>query len=541
MDLQVNTTTTTASENGRSPREIRIFNYAVVKHIVHVCLFVLVTLYTGYVMVWGGDNIPADSKKTIYFVYAILVAYTINRISLYKRTLFILVDWMVDVFQETIYRNIVIAAVSICQLGFVAFLCWQNIDRLYAFVTAIGLIVVSLMLNAQRIKSMPWSVILRSLNLHFNLAIVMFYWPWGRRCIIEFGNMIVSYLKFSEIGARFVYGNMLVDQFVFAFYVLSAIYLSFMTIAILSHLGFIDYLKTLSLKLTFMIGITPIEGVFGLVNTCLSMTETCVVVRKNLERMTRSELFALMVTGMSTISFTALFGYVSLGADIDCLIISLIVSIPCSFAFSKMYATPPITTTSRYDQHILNPNINEICPSHDDENNDDAKKNLLDKCLDSMVDANFVIRVIIGNLIAIMSFITFVDKFVEIALCPFVDNMGLFKTLTLALSYIMPVMGINYTESYMLSEMFVKKILINEFVAFEILGKRFKEIASERAIIIANIMMCGFGNISAVGMLTSVIASLTDNKVRVTNIAFKSLYVACIVNIYCACIMSLLF
>lgn len=540
------TTVENISQNNLLLKVSKIFGYLI--------LFTLYTTYTLYAAIWC-DKIERDTAQLIIYLYGILIIYLCNRYSIYKKTLFKLTEWICDVFQETKYRNISMGLVSGCEIAIILYQCYHDMARLYSFLFATAIVAVSIIINVRNIQRIEWSVVLRSFNLQFLLATLLFYFPYGRQFMLEIGRGIVKYLKYSEIGATFVYGNMLMDQFILAFYILSAIYLSLMTIAILRYMGFIEFLKEVSVKVSFLLGITPTEGVFGLVNTCLSMTETCVVIKNQLEDLSSSELFSLMVTGLSTISFTALFAYVSLGANIDYLIISVIISIPCSFAFSKIFMPfqpPPQVLseglpTTHQERRPLNNNdtrnrqIGENDNAENSSNDDKTKTNILDECLKSMMEANFIIQVIISNLIAMVSFTAFLDKLVEIILSPFIEDMGLFKLLTFLISYIMPATGVDERDSYIMSEMFVKKILINEFVSFEILGKASKQTISERSLVMANFILCGFGNISAAGMLSSIISSLTDYKINCSRLVFKSLFVACIVNIYCACTISILF
>ena len=501
--------------------------------------FILSTLYIAYIFVYS--DLTKEELTVMSFLYSIIVLFVLNRIQLYKRFIFKYIEIFLDIFQENIYRDILNSIITAGILSFVTYLCSQNLKRVYALCSMTALLLISFIINIKHVADIRWNVVLRSLNLQFIMATLLFYFPYGRECIIYIGRGIVEYLKFSEVGATFVYGNMLMNEFVFAFYILSAIYLSLMTIAILRHIGFLDYIIGFSEKLSFLIGISSIEGVFGIVNIFLSMTETCVVVRNSLDKLSKSELFSLMVTGLSTISFTALFGYVSLGANVDYLLISSIISIPCSFAFSKIYV--PVTNEVA--------SVQETCPLqqfdstlHDSNNNNDGNeergKNILDKCVDAIVEANFIVQMIIGNVIAIMSFVAFVDKFIELLLRPFVVDMGILKCLSFAVAYIIPVLGVDPLDAKIIAEMFVKKILVNEFVAFEILGKNVDTFTSERSIAIANFLVCGFGNISAAGMLTSIICSITNFKVNSSSLMVKSLIIACIVNIYCACTISIL-
>lgn len=290
----------------------------------------------------------------------------------------------------------------------------------------------------------------------------------------------------------------------------------------------------------------------GIVNICLSMTETCLIIRTNLQHLQRSELFALMVCGLSTASFTALFAYVNLGANIDYLIVSAIISIPCSFALAKIFEPPTRVhdylsrseiTPLRNRAHLMGPEIIAM----------ERRIHFLDKCSESIRDAGTVIQLIIGNLIAIMSFVTFLDRFVSFLTRPFVGSsinnnlyhnhdidLGLIKLLTYITGWFFMGLGVDSADILIVGEIFIRKILINEFAAFKMLGKVMHKLTTTRSLAVANVLLCGFGNISAAGMLSAIISSLSNNKVQTTSILFKALAIACLVNIYCACTISIL-
>ncbi|WBR61426.1 Na+ dependent nucleoside transporter C-terminus [Drosophila suzukii associated hytrosavirus 1] len=491
--------------------------------------FTMATMYTIYVLTCS--MMPEDERTIVAFLYGILVLYMATRLQLYKRILFPYIEIVLDIFQETIYRDILTGIIFTCLVGFKIYLCFEYPRRIYAVCFRLVLLGIGVALNWRRADQIPWNVVLRALNLHFLLSIVLVYIPFGSYCMTGVGRVLMQFLKFSEVGSSFVYGHMLTDHFIFAFYTLSAIYLSYVTVALLRYIGFLDFIVSYSQRLTFWIGITPAEGVFGLVNIFVSMTETCLLVRHSLEKFSRSELFSLMVTGLSTISFTALFGYVSLGAKAEYLITSCIVSIPCGFAFAKIFSVS-------YDDNPPNPiglnEISQIIRSEGEENT----KNVLDKCVEAIVEANFAIQIIVGNIIASLSLMAFTDRLVEILIHPFFENMGLLKILITGITYIIPMLGVELEDSRILAEMFVKKMLVNEYLAFDILGK--SVLKSNRSEAIANFMLCGFGNIASAGMLSSIIGSVTNFKVNTSSMLLRAVCVASMVNIYCACTVSLL-
>lgn len=564
----------TIREDEHVVRNQHIQNYSTQVYIKTIALasaFIISTIYIIYVALFG--DITTTNYTSLLILYIWNVLYIVLQLKIFQAYIAKYVLKFFDIFQEDKYRDTLNSIILLLISSFIIYQCFVDLTRLYPVCFGLVLITLSIIYNIRNVLNIKWSVVVRSFNMHFILALLLFYFPLGRKCIYWFGQYIVKYLSYSKIGATFIFGQMLMDQYVFAFYVLSSIYLSFVTIAILRYLRIFDSIAKLSFVLSFCLGITPIEGICGTFNIFLSMTETCIVIRKRIKYLSLSEIFSLMVLGLSTVSFTALFGYIVLGADIDYLIISSIISIPCAFGFSKIFypndevcdylvrsTLRPITNMDTLEPSMQPPpplspiyaadpssfaeegNVNALL------NNDDNNQNLLDKntnnffdvFMQSVIDANFVIRVIIGTIIAVMSFVACLDEIVKMILSPVVEDMGMINCLVYLISKIIPFMGIDESDASLVAQMYVNKVMINEFTAFTILGKNIKQIKSVRTIAMVNIMLCGFGNISAAGMLTSIIYSLTNNSIKVSNLVCKSLLVACIVNIYCACTIAVL-
>lgn len=529
---------------------------AYVRELKHIIIGLTFTAYIIY-----GAIVNKFDNDLFYYLYGFYILYEINRCGLYRLTIQKLVDIVLDIFEETIYRNYITCIISLIISGAVGYQCYLDTTRIYPLCSNLIMLLVASLVNFRKIISIHWSVVVRSLNMHFMLAFVFFFFSFGRRVILSVGEGIVSYMKFSELGSRFVYGNSLIDGSVFAFYVLSTVYLSFMTVAVLRHIGFLDYMVELSQKFAFTLGISPIEGAFGIMNMFLSMTDTCLIIRCRLTKLCISELFALLVTGMSTISCTAFFAFVSMGANINYLLTSCIIAIPCSFMFAKIFhpadnaieysyrsEIQPLHTISEIQNNQRpssadNPNIDDKdINNNNNDNNFDVqteRRGLFDKCTDSLADATIVIQCIISNFIAIMSFVAAIDYTVKIFMSPFVKDTGLLSSLSYIIAYVLPMMGVDRHDASLVAEMLVKKIMINEFVSYRILGENINNFKTERSLGIANAMMCGFGNISAAGMLSAIIALLTRKQVNVSHLIIKALIVACMVNVFCACTLAL--
>ena len=83
--------------------------------------------------------------------------------------------------------------------------------------------------------------------------------------------------------------------------------------AVLYHLGVMQrVVDVLAAALARTLGTSGAESLAAVANVFLGMTESALVVRPYLERMTRSELFCLMTVGMSTVAGSVMVAYAAM-------------------------------------------------------------------------------------------------------------------------------------------------------------------------------------------------------------------------------------
>ena len=100
-------------------------------------------------------------------------------------------------------------------------------------------------------------------------------------------------------GVRFVFGSLVDTGFSIFVNVLPIIIFSGCFFSVLYHLGVLQILVDLSAAvLSRLMRISGAESLAAVANLFVGMTEAALVVRPYLERMTRSELFALMTLGI---------------------------------------------------------------------------------------------------------------------------------------------------------------------------------------------------------------------------------------------------
>ena len=117
-------------------------------------------------------------------------------------------------------------------------------------------------------------------------------------------------LDYTNAGTAFVFGPLLDTGFSFALGALPVIIFMGSVFGTLYHLGWIQPLvRLLARVLSKTLRTSGAESLAAVANICFGLTESGLVIRPYLSRMTRSELFAFMTLGMSTIAGSVLIAY----------------------------------------------------------------------------------------------------------------------------------------------------------------------------------------------------------------------------------------
>ena len=151
---------------------------------------------------------------------------------------------------------------------------------------------------------------------------------------------VARLLAYSDAGARFVFGALADTGFSFVVNVLPIIVFMGSFFAILYHLGIMQRIvDALAMGLSRSMRLSGAESLAAVANVFMGMVESALVVRPYLEAMTRSELFALMTLGMSTVAGSVLLAYVGMlgGAEYaGHLVTASLLSAPAGLLIAKI-------------------------------------------------------------------------------------------------------------------------------------------------------------------------------------------------------------
>nr|XP_027228414.1 sodium/nucleoside cotransporter 2-like [Penaeus vannamei] len=221
----------------------------------------------------------------------------------------------------------------------------------------------------------------------------------------------------------------------------------------------------------------------------LPQTEAPLLIKPYLPLMTKSELHAVMTGGFATIAGSVLAAYISFGVDPAHLISASVMNAPAALAFSKLFY--PETKKSKTSVSNIQMQKGE-------------ESSWLHAAMVGVTNAIPLVANIAANLIAFYAFIALCSHVLdwtcmlagaEEEVCTLENVFGVLFT---PLAF---VMGVNWSECGQIGKLIGLKIIVNEFMAYSALSDLIKKgTISKRAETIATYALCGFSNISSIGI-----------------------------------------
>ncbi|XP_050429974.1 sodium/nucleoside cotransporter 2-like isoform X2 [Adelges cooleyi] len=380
-------------------------------------------------------------------------------------------------------------------------------------------------------RSVNWNTVTSGLALQICIGLLAIKWNSGKHIIQVVGRKVNSFFAYAYVGAEVTYGDQLINVYgVFAFKVLSVLFFMCFFIEILFYYGII---QTIVIRLGWflqkILGTTPAESVNACASVFLGMTEAPILIKPYLSTLTESEMHAVMMGGFSTVAGTVFAAYTSFGIDASYIITAAIMSAPTALSFSKLIFPETEKLVIRDEEITTNKHRNGC--------------NVVDAACNGAQFAVQLVGAIIANIIAFVSFVTFVDAVLSwlgslIGFQEFNFEYVLGKTL-------IPVawmLGTDYEECELVAKLIGLKITTNEFIAYKKMGTLISENKLNRkSEIIATFALCSFANPGSVGSMIGTLTTLapTQRSVIVKHI-FRAFIGGTVTTLLTAAIASLL-
>ncbi|XP_014440592.1 sodium/nucleoside cotransporter 2 isoform X3 [Tupaia chinensis] len=387
-----------------------------------------------------------------------------------------------------------------------------------------------------------WRAVFWGLGLQFVFGILVIRTDPGFNAFQWLGDQIQIFLNYTVAGSSFVFGDALVNN-VFAFQSLPIILFFGCVMSILYYLGLVQWvIQKIAWFLQVTMGTTATETLAVAGNIFVGMTEAPLLIRPYLPDMTLSEIHAVMTGGFATVSGTVLGAFISFGIDAASLISASVMAAPCALALSKLVYPEVEESKFKSQEGVKLPRGKE--------------RNILEAASNGATDGIGLVANVVANLVAFLAVLAFINAALS-WLGELVDIQGL--TFQVICSYVLRpmvfMMGVEWSDCPMVAEMVGIKFFTNEFVAYQQLSqyksKRLsgveewiegeKQWISERAEIITTFSLCGFANLSSIGItlggLTSMIPS---RKSDLSKVVISALLTGVCVSLISGCMAGIL-
>ncbi len=391
-------------------------------------------------------------------------------------------------------------------------------------VNVIGIFVVIaiLFLISWNRKQIQWKSVLKGLIAQFIIAILLVKVPVGKMIVSAISNGITAVINCGADGLSFVFGDLLDASFanVFIVQVLGNIIFVSALVSVLYYIGVLGFVvKWIGKAVGKLMGTTEVESFVAVANMFLGQTDSPILVSKYLKSMTDSEVMVVLVSGMGSMSVSILGGYHALGIPMEHLLIASALVPVGSILVSKMIL--PQTDTPL--------NISDVKMDNKGNNS-----NVIEAIAEGAGIGMQMVLAIAASLVGIIGIVAVINMFLGMA------GIRLEQIFSYIFAPIGFLMGLDGNEILMEGTWLGNKLILNEFVAFQDLGSVIQEL-DFRTSMICSISLCGFANISSLGICVSGIAVLCpEKKSTLSRLVLKAMIGGVFVSVLSAMIVGLI-
>ena len=345
-----------------------------------------------------------------------------------------------------------------------------------------------------------WRTVGFALLLQFALGGIALYFPLGVAVLEAISNAVSSVLNNAQDGIDFVFGSIGAFEmgFIFAFHVLPVIVFFSSLVSVLYHLGIMGWLiRMIGGALQRLLRTSKAESMSATANIFVGQTEAPLIVRPYITNMTRSELFAIMVGGMSTVAGSVLAGYVLLGVEIQYLLAASFMAAPGGFLMAKLLLPEAEKIASEEEEFTLEfeSHVNVI----------DAAASGASSGMSLALNVGAMVLAFVGLIALVNTLLGSLGAMIGFA------DLSLQLLLGYAFQPLAFTVGIPWEETRLAGSLIGQKLVFNEFVAFVSFTDQMT-LMSDRSQAIVTFALCGFANFSSIGIVLGGIGMMAPNR-----------------------------
>ncbi len=301
---------------------------------------------------------------------------------------------------------------------------------------------------------------------------------------------------------------------IIAFQILPLVIVFSALAALLWHWGVLRWLVNgLSFLLRRSLGVSGVVGLSGGANMFLGVVESPLVVRAYFDRMTRAELFQVMVLAMATISGAILILYATtlratVPDAVGHMISASLISLPAALLIARLMV-PGSADDAKTAVEKDEPGL--------------KYESSIDAIVKGTMDGMALFLAVIAVIIVVFALVALADQ--ALALLPMIDGeaLSLKRLMGWVFAPFMWLLGVPWAEAQAAGGLMGTKAILNEYVAYLELAALPDGTFGPRSLLIVTYALCGVANLASVGLLVSTIGTLCpERRAEAAGLGMKS-------------------
>ncbi len=404
----------------------------------------------------------------------------------------------------------------------------------FGLIGVAAIFAIAYLLSSDR-KGIRLRAVLPAFGLQVAIAVFVLFTPWGAAVLETLSKGFQALLNYSGEGINFLFGslvpNVANNEFSFLVLVLPVIVFFGAVMEVLYHLGIMQLVvRFLGRALQFITKTRPVESLNAVANIFVGQTEAPLSLKPYLPSISKFELFTLMVSGLASIAGSVLLAYIAMGIDARYLIAACFMSAPAALLMAKIIMPDPAPTDEE---------IREVFAMGEDK--EKRHRNVImaaavgtQQGLKLAVNVGAMVLVFVALIALLNGILGWFGGFVGM------EDLTLQTILGFIFAPLMWLLNIPWEEAQIAGSIFGEKIITNEFIAYISL-REIQETLSPNTVVILIFALCGFANLSSIGILLGGLGTLIPDRMPdIAEMGIKAVIAASLANLLNAAIAGVL-
>lgn len=440
---------------------------------------------------------------------------------------------------------------------------------LRGFIGILSLLGIAFLFSTNK-KKINWRLVIIGVSIQFVLAIfilkgsqmAVYFSPlgWPKIFFSWVSSFFVVVLNFTTDGASFIFGKLAISPgqkgsmgSFFAFQVLPTIVFFASLTSLLYHYGILQrVVKFMSVGMQKLLGTSGAESLSVVSNIFVGQTEAPLIVKPYIEKMTQSELLAVMTGGMATIAGGVMAAYIQMLGNAysqahhvtlavgrlmfaQQLLGASLMAAPAALVISKMMypETEKPLTAGKVQLKIEKTEANGI----------DAAASGAAEGLKLALNVGAMLLAFIALLAMFNSILGWIGVHTGLETIFPGLNLSIQSILGWIFAPIAFLIGVPTHNVFQMGTLLGTKLVLTEFIAYLDLSKEvLMQSLDPKTIVMATFALCGFANFSSIAIQIGGIGGLAPSrKADLAKFGLKAVIAGTLANLMTATIAGMLF